>query len=263
MELRGQGIWITGAASGIGAACAETLAAAGARLALSDRDAPALEARVEALRAAGAEALALPLDVTDPAACAAAVAQAEAELGPVAFLVAAAGVNIRRRALAQLDPLEAARVMDVNANGVVNAALAVLPGMRARGGGGMALICSWAGRHVQPFTGAAYNASKQAVSAFSHTLNMEEGANGIRACAIMPGEVSTPLLAAKDDAPTPGMRARMLQPRDVARAARFALESPPHVCVNEILISPSWNRLYVPAERQAAQAEADRAAGLG
>ena len=72
MELRGRAIWITGAASGIGAACAEALAQAGARLALSDRDAAALAARAEALRAAGAEALALPCDVTDPAACAAA-----------------------------------------------------------------------------------------------------------------------------------------------------------------------------------------------
>ncbi|SFI51330.1 SDR family oxidoreductase [Albimonas pacifica] len=263
MELGGRVIWITGAASGIGAACAESLAGAGARLALSDRDAPALEARAAALRAQGAEALALPLDVTDPAACVAAVAQAQARLGPVEGLAAAAGINIRRRALAELDPLEAAQVMAVNANGVINAALAVLPGMRSRGGGALAVICSWAGRHVQPFTGAAYNASKQAVSAFCHTLNMEEGANGIRACAILPGEVSTPLLAAKDDAPTPGMRSRMLQPQDVARAVRFALESPAHVCMNEILISPTWNRLYVPPGRQAARAEADRAAGLG
>ena len=263
MELRGRAIWITGAASGIGAACAEALAQAGARLALSDRDAAALAARAEALRAAGAEALALPCDVTDPAACAAAVAEAETALGPVEALVAAAGINIRRRALAELDPAEAAQVMAVNAGGAMNAALAVLPGMRARGGGALAVICSWAGRHVQPFTGAAYNASKQAVSAFCHTLNMEEGANGVRACAVMPGEVSTPLLAAKDDAPTPGMRSRMLQPQDVARAVRFALEAPAHVCVNEILISPPWNRLYVPPEMQAARAEADRAAGQG
>ncbi|MDF2231593.1 SDR family NAD(P)-dependent oxidoreductase [Albimonas sp. CAU 1670] len=263
MTLAGRTVWITGAASGIGAACAQALAAAGARLALSDRDAGALDARAAALRAEGAEALALPLDVTDALACRAAVEAAEGALGPVEAMVAAAGINLRRRTLAELDPLEAARVMDVNVDGVVNATLAVLPGMRARGGGALALICSWAGRHVQPFTGAAYNASKQAVAGFCHTVNMEEGANGVRACAIMPGEVSTPLLAAKDDAPTPGMRSRMLQPADVARAVRFALEQPAHVCVNEILVSPTWNRLFVPPGTQAARAEADRAAGLG
>lgn len=153
--------------------------------------------------------------------------------------------------------------MRVNHDGVVNACLAVLPGMRARGAGSLVLICSWAGRHVQPFTGAAYNASKHAVAAFAHTINMEEGAHGLRATAIMPGEVSTPILDGKDDAPTKGMRSRMLQPADVAATVRFALQAPPHVCLNEILVSPTWNRLFVPPEMQAARAEADRAAGLG
>jgi NADP-dependent 3-hydroxy acid dehydrogenase YdfG len=73
---------------------------------------------------------------------------------------------------------------------------------------------------------------------------MEEGANGLRATVIMPGEVATPLLRKRPVAPSKEEMERMLQPEDLGATIRFVAELPPRVCVNEILISPTWNRVF-------------------
>jgi len=92
---------------------------------------------------------------------------------------------------------------------------------------------------------AAYNGSKHSVVALTETLNMEECVNGIRACALCPAEVATPILDRRPIPPSPEERARMLQGDDIGRAIRWVAEQPAHVCVNEITISPTWNRMYV------------------
>ena len=132
----------------------------------------------------------------------------------------------------------------VNLNGVMYGVLAVLPGMRAKGGGTLILVSSWAGRHASKLTGPAYNASKHAVVALSHSINQEEAANNIRCTVVMPGEVATPILDQRPSPPSAEARAKMLQPEDLGRTIRFVAEQPPHVCLNEILISPTWNRLF-------------------
>jgi NADP-dependent 3-hydroxy acid dehydrogenase YdfG len=119
----------------------------------------------------------------------------------------------------------------------------VLPLMRARRGGLIIHVSSWAGRFVSALTGAGYSATKHAVVAMSHSINQEEFANGIRSCCICPGEVATPIL---DKRPVPVSaedRARMLQSDDLAETILFVARMPASVCVNEILISPTWNRL--------------------
>jgi NADP-dependent 3-hydroxy acid dehydrogenase YdfG len=93
--------------------------------------------------------------------------------------------------------------------------------------------------------GAAYNGSKHAVVSLSETINIEECKNGIRACAICPAEVATPIMDRRPVPPSAEERAQMLQPEDLGRTIRWVAEQPPHVCVNEILISPTWNRIYV------------------
>ena len=180
------------------------------------------------------------VDVADAGAVAAAVE----EIGPVDILVASAGLNVPKRSMAEIGAEGWHKVVEVNLNGVFHAAHAVLPGMRAQGGGVLMLVSSWAGRYVGRLTGAAYSASKHAVVALSETINLEEGANGIRSTAILPGEVATDILKARPVPPSEAEMARMLQAEDLGATIRFVAEMPPRVCLNEILISPTWNRFY-------------------
>ena len=94
-------------------------------------------------------------------------------------------------------------------------------------------------------TGPAYNGSKHAVTAMTETINMEEGVNGIRACAICPAEVATPILDRRPVPPSAEQRAKMLQPQDLGDVIRYVAELPPHACINQLIISPTWNRIYI------------------
>ena len=94
-------------------------------------------------------------------------------------------------------------------------------------------------------TGPAYNASKHGVVALSHSINADEGRHGVRCTALMPGEVATPILASRPVQPSDEDKARMLKSEDLGATVRFICEAPPHVCFNEILISPTWNRFFV------------------
>ena len=106
-------------------------------------------------------------------------------------------------------------------------------------------VSSWAGRYASTLTGPGYNATKHAVVALTESLNMEEGANGIRATSILPGEVATPILEKRPVPPPAHERARMLQAEDLGRTILFIATLPARACVNEIVISPTWNRFYV------------------
>ena len=94
-------------------------------------------------------------------------------------------------------------------------------------------------------TGPAYTASKAAMIALSHSFNIEECVNGLRATALCPGEAATPILKKRPVEPSAEEKARMLQEDDLGRTIRFIAEMPPHVCINELVITPVWNRLYV------------------
>jgi len=74
---------------------------------------------------------------------------------------------------------------------------------------------------------------------------MEEGMHGIRGCVIHPGETVTPMQRARPKPPSPEDQAKMLKMEDLGRVVRFVAESPPHVCVNEIVVTPTWNRLIL------------------
>ncbi|MEM8729510.1 MAG: SDR family oxidoreductase [Pseudomonadota bacterium] len=235
MGLQGQRAWITGGGSGIGAAAARALAQAGAEVVISGRRAGPLQSMAEDI---GGHAL--PLDLSD----AAAVRDAAQTLGSVDILVASAGINVPKRSLEALEPQDWATVVDINLNGVFHAVHAVLPGMRAKGGGLCILVSSWAGKYVSRLTGAAYTASKHAVVALSETINAEEGGHGIRSTVILPGEVATDILKARPAPPSEQEMSRMLMPEDLGATVRFVAEMPPRACLNEILISPTWNRFY-------------------
>ena len=116
--------------------------------------------------------------------------------------------------------------------------------MRAQRDGLLIHTASWAGRHPGRISGAAYSAAKHAVLTMSHLLNEEEHPNNIRSCVISPAEVATPILDKRPVPVPPEERARMLQPSDLGDVIRYVATLPPRVCINEILLSPTHNRLF-------------------
>jgi NADP-dependent 3-hydroxy acid dehydrogenase YdfG len=252
-KFRGKVAWITGGATGIGLACAQLLGRAGWRLALSGRREDALARAVTALAAEGIDAQAYPLDVADGEAVeriAKEIAQAQA---PATALVCSAGTNVPNRRWDQLTPQAFARVTAINLSGVAYCVTAALPGMRAAGGGSIVVVSSWAGWRYLPLAAAAYGASKQGLSPLVESINDQECHHGVRATLLCPGEVATEILKTRPVQPAPEEIARMLRAEDVAQAALYAIQAPPHVCLNEIVITPSWNRFYTGVAETAPQ----------
>lgn len=243
--LKGRIAWITGAGTGIGLAGAEALAEGGAKVVLSGRRQEVLERAAAAIAAKGGQAEARALDVADAKAVRRAADEILTRHGRIDILVASAGLNVPKRAWREVEVDGFDEVVRVNLSGNFYAIHAVLPAMRRQKDGLIINISSWAGRFVTGLTGPAYNAAKHATVAMTLSLNMEECRNGIRACAICPGEVATPILEKRPVKPSAEEIARMLQPEDLGRTIRFVAEMPPHACVNEILISPTWNRTFL------------------
>jgi NADP-dependent 3-hydroxy acid dehydrogenase YdfG len=246
-SLDGKVAWITGAGSGIGLAGAQALAAAGATVVMSGRRAEVLETEAAAIRAAGHRAEIAPLDVSDADDVAKVSAAILARHGCLDILVNSAGLNVPQRFWRNLTVPGWNEVMRINLDGSYYCCAAVLPAMRAQKDGLIINVSSWSGRFDSYMTGPAYNAAKHGVVAMTSHLNQEECVNGIRACALCPAEVATPIMEKRPVKPSDEDIARMLQPVDLGRTILWIAEQPPHVCVNEVLISPTWNRIFLGA----------------
>jgi NAD(P)-dependent dehydrogenase (short-subunit alcohol dehydrogenase family) len=185
-DLRGRVAAVTGGAGGIGAACAELLAAAGATVAVLDRDVPpALPAGAEAIT----------LDVTDEAAVDAAMAEVAERHGRLDVLVASAGIAIRKPAT-ELSLEDWQKVVDVNLTGVFLCARSAARHMIAAGGGSIVTIASVlgvVGGGVYP--NISYQAAKGGVVNLTRALALEWAEHGIRVNAVAPTYVSTRLTA--------------------------------------------------------------------
>ena len=230
-------LWITGAGSGMGRASALAVAEAGWTVALSGRRADALRDTVSEIEAAGGTALALPLDVRDGAAVAAARAAVVDRFGRIDGLVLAAGLNSPRR---RWDDQEIGVFHDVvatNLGAVASVVDAALPDLRTAGGV-VVVVSSYAGWSFSPNAGVAYSASKTALGSLVRTLNAQEAASGVRATHLCPGDVATDFLDQRPNVPDAAARARMLTPEDIARTVRFVLDSPAHVRIDELVVSP-------------------------
>jgi NADP-dependent 3-hydroxy acid dehydrogenase YdfG len=238
--------WVTGGGSGIGQAGAEALAADGWTVIVSGRRKDALEVVANGINAkAGGRAETMPLDVSNAADVEAAAQQIVAKHGRIDLLVNSAGINVPKRSWADMEIAGWDKLVDINLSGVLYCMRAVLPTMRAQKDGCIINVASWAGRHVSKMPGPAYTTTKHAVLALTHSFNMDECVNGLRACCLSPAEVATPILKLRPVVPSAEEQARMLQPDDLGRTIAFVASMPPHVCVNEILISPTWNRGFV------------------
>ena len=250
-QLKDKIAWVTGAGSGIGRAAAIALAREGAKVVLSGRREATLRETAALIEADGAMADVKPGDLTDADAAAHIAEDVRSRFGRLDILVNNAGVNISRRRWAELDAAGADRVLDGNLSSAFYCVLAALPIMRAQKDGVLIHTASMAGRSIGPLSGPAYTTAKHGVVAMSHSINCEECVNGIRSTVICPGEVVTPIL---DQRPVPVSaqdRARMLQPEDVADLILYVASLPTHVCLNEVWITPTWNRGYAAALKQA------------
>lgn len=246
--LPGKVAWVTGGASGIGLASARALAASGATVVISGRRQSEIDHAIASAQADGLVLHGLTLDVSDAAAVEQVHARIVSELGPVSVLVCSAGTNVPTRFFKRLTAQDFGKVVDINLKGATHCALAVLPGMRAQRDGVIVVVSSWAGHEFLPFTGAAYNASKAGLTMLVRTLNHEEGRNGIRSTLVQPGEVFTPILKTRPRAPSTADCEQMLQMQDLGGLIHYVATLPPHVCLNEVVISPTHNRFDVGAD---------------
>lgn len=203
-------VLITGGGRGLGRAFALALAQTGAQVAVTARSEPEVAQTAALIEQAGGRALALPADVTDQHAVARVVAAVERQLGPIEVLINNAGRFQALGPVAQVDPDDWWREVEINLRGPFLCARAVLPGMMARGHGRILNIASGAGLEGIE-TISAYGVSKTALIRFTETLAIETQPYGVAVLAVGPGTVRTPLSDYAATSPQVRERAPMVQ----------------------------------------------------
>jgi NADP-dependent 3-hydroxy acid dehydrogenase YdfG len=245
--LEGRVALVTGASSGIGAATAVSLAAAGARVALAARRTDRLAQLVERVLHASGEATAVQADVADRASAERMVAQTVERFGRLDILVNNAGVMMLAP-FADGKPDDWRKMMDVNVLGLMYATRAAIPHLRRAGRGDIVNISSVAGR-LAFVGGAVYTATKFAIVGFSDTLRRELLRDKIRVTSIEPGAVETELVqqvtdeGARKQIDAWQAQMRQLQSEDIAAAILYAVTQPPHVSISELLVRPTDQEL--------------------
>ena len=190
MRLDGKTAIVTGAAGGIGRASAQALAREGARLVLADLDGPGLEETAAALAATGYTAVAERVDVTRPEDVRRLVERCEQEFGRLDVMFNNAGIFDEGDGSVVWD-----RVLAVNLKGVFLGCKFAIPAMLAGGGGSIINTASFVALMGAAVSQCAYTASKGGVLALTREIAVEFARRGIRANALCPGPINTPLLA--------------------------------------------------------------------
>lgn len=228
---------VTGASSGIGAGLATMLAAEGAQVALVARRQQELERVAETIRRHGGTALVAPADLRDEQALRAVVEQARSSLGPVDILVNSAGI-VETTPIHELDMRAWDASLEVNLRAPTLLCAAVLPGMRARKRGYIVNISSEAGLFVYEGMGA-YAISKHALRVLTELIQQENQEYRLKAWAICPGFVDTPMVAAWAPDANPH---NFLRVEEVVDLVRFLLTQGANVKLGpEILIRTTRN----------------------
>ena len=239
-QLTGQVAVITGAGTGVGRASALALVAEGAAVVLAGRrEAPLREtaALVGDLPGCSAgQVLVTPCDVTDLTQISGMVDATMARYGRVDVLVNNAGLNIPRRAVAEVSPDDWRRVIAADLEGPYLCVHAVLPIMRAQGRGTFIHIGSKAAWRPSSVAGAAYTAAKAGLAALSAVINAEERTNGIRSAVIVLGDTNTPILDDRPAPPPAETRALMLQPEDVGACVLLIAALPSRASIEELAL---------------------------
>ncbi len=240
-SLKGKVVIITGASSGIGAACARLLAQQGCKLALAARRVDDMQALAEQLEA---ESLVVQADMTEPVDISRMVEATLERFGRVDILLANAGVYIRGQ-FAEGDIEGLTRMFRLNVDGVLRCAHAVILSMKAQGGGDIIVTSSIAG--TADIVGEpVYSASKNAVQTFVHTVRRQLAGDGIRVMSLAPGPVANPMqnmYDADEIRLAVEQRQSHLSSEDCAEAILFMLSRPRHVTISDLVMLPQIDRV--------------------
>ena len=243
LDLSNKVVAVTGASSGIGEATALVCAKAGAAVSLAARRTDRIEELAKRIEGDGGKALAVETDVSQEDQAQRFVQRTAEELGRLDVLVNNAGLML-------LGPIEAAeteewrRMVDVNLLGLLYCTHAALPLMQQGGGGHIVNLSSVAGRTANLGSGV-YNLTKWGVNGFSEALRQEVLHSGIRVTIVEPGFVETELQGHNKHPAVLEQLEKMreqvdpLEPGDIASAIVYAVASPQHVSINEVLIRPT------------------------
>ncbi len=246
-QLDGKIVWVTGGGSGIGEAAALALAREGAAIVLTGRRQAPLDQVALQIRELGGTAHVQPGDLTQPEAVRRIGGYIKDQIGRLDILLNNAGININDRHWDKLTPENAALMINGNLAAAAQCVTVALPIMRSRQDGLIIHTASMAGRFIGGFPGPLYTAAKHGIVAMSHSINMEECVHGIRSCVFLPGEVATAILDKRPNPVSPEERARMVQPDDCADLILYIALLPKRLVMNEVMLSPTWNRAYVAA----------------
>ncbi|MEO7494443.1 MAG: SDR family oxidoreductase [Massilia sp.] len=238
-RLEGKVVFITGAASGLGAALAGQLSRAGAAIVVADLQPARAAATAAALREQGAQAHAIGVDVGNPAAARDAIDEAVDNFGQLDVLINNAGTDVTLP-IDELSEEQWLRVINTNLNGPFLMSKYAAARMRRSGGGHIVNVASTAAKRAWP-NASAYHASKWGLLGLSHALHAELRQHGIRVTAVIAGGMRTPFLLDR----FPDIDESTLQdPLNVARAIESLLLLPSESVVAEITVlplqEPSW-----------------------
>lgn len=250
MELRGQGVLVTGASRGLGRAVAEALAVRGARVVLVARDAEPLTAVVEGIRARGGIAHAIAADIGDKAAIHRIAGQAQGLVGEIAVAVhnASSLGPVPLRLLLDTECEDLAAVLETNLVGPFRLTKVLAGAMALRGRGTIIHISSDAAVEPYPRWGA-YGVSKAAQDHLSRILAAELAETGVRVLAVDPGEMDTQMHA---DAIPDADPATLQRPADVAAKLVALIEDDAGAASGARIALPSWQPSRTSGEGRAA-----------
>ena len=252
--LEGKVSIITGAGTGIGKSAADMFAEAGSALVLAGRRRAPLDEVADAARVHGVEVEVRPTDLEDGDAAAELGRWSVERFGRVDILVNNAGHSSRVRSIRYVGPEEWDSVFKVNVEGVYRLTQSVLGNMIDRGEGTVITVSSMAALNPGLLGGAPYSAAKAASLNMIRGMNTELAKLGIRACAIMPGEVDTPILENRPRPPDSGDRSTMMQAEDIASAVFLCAAMPQRTIVEQVVMIPTVRR-DVTSDMAAAEAE--------
>ena len=235
-ELADKVAVVTGAASGIGLASTEAMLAAGARVALVDRDEAALDKLVEKH---GDAVIPVQMDLLDPKQCATLVPQILQKTGRIDIFHANAGLYIGGD-LVDADTDEIDRMLNLNVNVVMKNVREVLPHMIDRGTGDVVVTSSLAAHYPTPWE-PVYASSKWAIHCFVQVVRRQVYKHGIRVGAVSPGPVITALLDDWSEQKLENAKdaGSLIEASEIANVVMFMLTRPRHVTIRDVVVMPT------------------------
>ncbi len=229
---------VTGAGSGVGRSIATKLGADGWQVVLLGRQERTLKETIAKAGEGGNQMTVQVVDVSNAVAVRKMAADVLAQFGSVEVLVNAAGTNVPQRALEVLSDADYELMIGANMHGAYYCVQSFLPAMRRQGSGTIVNIISDSALGASPKAGPGYVMSKFGLRGLTQAINAEERGRGIRACAILPGDIDTDLLDRRPAPPSAEARSKMLTADDVANCAMLAINLPPRAIVEELLLRP-------------------------